>query len=116
MKPKPSKHGQTIHSAQLQDLLAQAVDKYAEVMEEDDTEESVSLDAVLTAITVLMLRTAAEQGVDVEKLCVNLIKARTALDAIETLRELADDGQADKTETEYQSERIMQDLLQRVSK
>jgi hypothetical protein len=116
MKPKPSRHGQTIHSAQLNDLLTKAVDKYAKVMEEDDTEESVSLDAVRTAITVLMLRTAAEQGVDVEKLCTDILKARTALDAIETLRELADDGQADKTETEYQSERIMQDLLQRVSK
>jgi ubiquinone biosynthesis protein COQ9 len=41
----------------------------------------------------------------------------TAVDALDSLESIMlEDGQADQTEVDYQSERIMQDLLQRVSK
>lgn len=116
MKPEPTQLGQTAHAAAIKEMFTQVLEQYVEAMETDDTIQDVSVNAVMTGLVVFLLGTAKDCDVSVEKLCTDILKAQTAMDAIETLQNLANDGQTEKSDAEFQSERIMQELISRVNK
>jgi hypothetical protein len=116
MKPEPTNRGQAIHAAKITQAVSKAFVDYAYQSDANPEDEDISVRAVLSGIAMALVRTAKECEVDVEELAVNLLKMSTAVDALDSLESLLEDGQADQTEVDYQSERILQDLLQRVSK
>jgi hypothetical protein len=116
MKPEPTNRGQAVHAAKITQIISKAFIEYAEASDANPEDEDISVRAVLSGIAMALVKTAKDCEVGVEELAVNLLKMATAVDALDSLESMLEDGQADQTEVDYQSERILQDLLQRVSK
>jgi hypothetical protein len=116
MKPTPTAQGQATHAAELGGTVVKAIVDYTKNAEDDDTQESVSETAALSALSLTLLKVARACEVSIEELCANLLKANNAMDALDTLEELAGQGEVMRSDADYEAERLMQELLRKVSK